>query len=92
MSISALNYETRMEYYCGYDVFVQRGWTHQNPGRRFVACPDYDAHSNIRSCNFFSLGWQRNDWVAEGGDTASDGGKIKNAKGSRGIEEEAGAS
>lgn len=53
MSISAINYETRMECYCGYDVSVQRELTHQNPGRRFVACPDYDAHANIRSCNFF---------------------------------------
>lgn len=53
MSNLAMNNQLRIECYCGYDVFVQRGWTQQNPGRRFVACPDYDAHANIRSCNFF---------------------------------------
>ena len=32
---------------------MQRGWTVKNPGKRFVACPNYDGYNNIRSCNFF---------------------------------------
>jgi GRF zinc finger protein len=66
MSTASLNYETRMECYCGYNVSMQRGWTVQNPGRRFVACPDYDAHSNTRSCNFFRwVDKEMTDWQKE---------------------------
>ena len=49
----------RKEYYCGYYVTVQRGWTTKNPSRRFVACPDYDMHNNTRGCNYFR--WVDND-------------------------------
>ena len=53
MSFCSLSHEKRKECYCGYDVTVQRGWTTNNPSRRFVACPDYDVHNNTMGCNYF---------------------------------------
>ena len=63
MPFNFLSNDKRKECYCGYDVTVQRGWTTKNPGRRFVACPDYDVHNNSRGCNYFK--WvdnEQTDW------------------------------
>ncbi|XP_056688872.1 uncharacterized protein [Spinacia oleracea] len=39
--------------YCGFTVSIQKTWTKENPGRRFIACPDYDVETNRRGCIFF---------------------------------------
>ena len=55
-----------MECYYGYDISLQRGWTVQNPGRIFVACPNYDGHNNTRNYNFFRwVNKQMTDWQKE---------------------------
>ncbi|XP_021742737.1 uncharacterized protein LOC110708819 [Chenopodium quinoa] len=39
--------------HCGLLVSKSRGWTKKNPGRRFIACLDYDAETERRGCKFF---------------------------------------
>ena len=79
MSTSSLNYETQMEWYCGYHVFVQKGWTVQKPSWRHVAYPNYDVHNNIWNY-IFLLGGKIHDWIAKGGNIAPYGVKNKASK------------
>lgn len=37
----------------GYGMSTIRAWTNDNPGRRFVACPDYDPQTGRRGCTYF---------------------------------------
>ncbi|XP_057247571.1 uncharacterized protein At4g04775-like [Beta vulgaris subsp. vulgaris] len=53
--------------HCGFVVTKIRAWTRDNPGRRFVACPDYDAETDTRGCKLFKwcdveepIEWQKN--------------------------------
>lgn len=38
---------------CGYRVVVGQCWTENNPGRKFLACPDYDSLTNTGGCKVF---------------------------------------
>lgn len=51
---------------CGLYISKTRAWTKDNPGRRFYACPNFDADTNIRGCKYFKwvdkedpTDWQR---------------------------------
>ena len=51
----------------GFVITKIRVWTRDNPGRRFVACPDYDAETDTRWCKLFKwcdveepTQWQKN--------------------------------
>ncbi|XP_021723966.1 uncharacterized protein LOC110691356 [Chenopodium quinoa] len=54
---------SRSRCHCGLLVSKSRAWTRDNPGRRFLACPDYDAKTDKRSCKFFK--WDPNAWQTE---------------------------
>ncbi|XP_021851240.2 oligouridylate-binding protein 1 isoform X2 [Spinacia oleracea] len=51
--------------YCGAPVSRLTAWTHENPGRKFIACKYYDREMDARRCNYFmwldldSTAWQR---------------------------------
>ncbi|KNA26131.1 hypothetical protein SOVF_000350 [Spinacia oleracea] len=44
---------------CGFPVVKRTTWTHENPGRKFVACKFYNPETGQRGCDKF-------DWVDEG--------------------------
>ncbi|KAL2938979.1 Heat shock factor protein 1 [Bienertia sinuspersici] len=50
---------------CGIPVARRTSWTHENPGRKFVACKFYNAETGQRGCNKFEwldediVDWQR---------------------------------
>lgn len=53
MSSSIYCYSNQGKCFCGHDTMVQISWTRTNPGRRFLACPAYDARNNSRGCSYF---------------------------------------
>ncbi|KAL2895021.1 hypothetical protein RDABS01_010930 [Bienertia sinuspersici] len=46
---------------CGIPVARRTSWTHENPGRKFVACKFYNAETGQRGCNTFE--WLDEDIV-----------------------------
>ncbi|XP_021714886.1 uncharacterized protein LOC110682849 [Chenopodium quinoa] len=50
---------------CGFPVARRTSWTHDNPGRKFVACKFFNHETGQRGCNTFEwvdeeiLDWQR---------------------------------
>ncbi|KAL2905209.1 hypothetical protein RDABS01_003919 [Bienertia sinuspersici] len=50
---------------CGLPVATTTSWTHENLGRKFVACKFYNHETGHRGCNYFEwvdedmVGWQR---------------------------------
>ncbi|PWA55581.1 hypothetical protein CTI12_AA422550 [Artemisia annua] len=38
---------------CGHRLTVKTAWTPENPGKRFIACPDYDTRSKCAVFQFF---------------------------------------
>ncbi|XP_021846260.1 uncharacterized protein [Spinacia oleracea] len=43
---------------CGFPVAKRTAWTHENPGRKFIACKFYNPETGQRGCNKF-------DWLDE---------------------------
>lgn len=51
---------------CGFPCARRTSWTHENPGRKFIACKFYNHETGQRGCNTFEwldiaepTGWQR---------------------------------
>ena len=44
---------------CGFPVAKRTSWTHDNPGRKFIACKFFNHETGQRGCNTF-------EWVDEG--------------------------
>ncbi|KAK9675618.1 hypothetical protein RND81_11G018900 [Saponaria officinalis] len=42
-----------MTCHCGKSLALVKSWTSMNPGRRFLACNDYDYETGRRGCDFF---------------------------------------
>lgn len=71
---------------CGFPAARRTSWTHENPGRKFVACKFFNHETGHRGCNTFEwvdddiLDWQRdvtNVLVAEKHRLATDLSIIK---------------
>ncbi|XP_021744525.1 uncharacterized protein At4g04775-like [Chenopodium quinoa] len=44
---------------CGFPLAMRTSWTHENPGRKFMACKFYNPETRHRGCEKF-------EWVDEG--------------------------